>query len=309
MIVPVRFPPTLVPVLLVSGLFLCAGGVTQARGQIASPAVEDARLTMRVKTVLLNDGEIGAQAVDVRVEAGLVVLSGYVATDEQAVRAIDLARTVDGVREVRSSLAVGSRPAPPADAERGGRLPSIARRSESRGGLLALGVSATVAHPTGSGLAGAARVGPVLRLRPGERGWGPAVGFSWTEGELGPGPTGQPALASLSIRPVMAGLEARIVRGRVAASLSGVAGYAFNSLTPDATRSGPDRALAVDNSVAGRAGVSVWIDVSRRLGLNLFGGYLVTRPTVTFASDTDLRTTTVNADAVIVSVGVAYWLF
>ena len=77
----------------------------------------------------------------------------------------------------------------------------------------------------------------------------------------------------------------------------------------DSTRLGPGRAISVSNSLAARAGVSFWYDLTRRLGLNVFTGYRFSRPHVTFASDTVLQKQRVNADAVLVSAGFAYWLF
>jgi hypothetical protein len=147
-----------------------------------------------------------------------------------------------------------------------------------------------------------------VRLRP-RNGWGPTIGFSWTTTKIQEGVDGQAALATLKVRPVMAGLEYGVARDRLAASFSVVGGYAFNGLDVDTTRLGQGRAIDVSNSFAARVGASVWYDVTPRIGLNLFTGYRLARPDVTFASDTTIVTRRVNADAVIVSVGIAYWVF
>jgi hyperosmotically inducible protein len=71
-----------------------------------SVATDDAAVTARVRTVLLNDPEIGARRIDVQTDAGVVTMSGVVRRPEEEQRALDLARRVEGVRDVRSSLQV-----------------------------------------------------------------------------------------------------------------------------------------------------------------------------------------------------------
>lgn len=107
----------------------------------------------------------------------------------------------------------------------------------------------------------------------------------------------------------MGGVQYGLTRGRLATVFSLVGGYSFNSLAIDDQRAGPGRAIAVDNSLAFRPGVVVWYDVTSRVGLNVFAGYRVTRPRVTFASDSDITTRRLDADTVLLSVGVAYWVF
>ena len=63
------------------------------------------------------------------------------------------------------------------------------------------------------------------------------------------------------------------------------------------------------NSFVWRSGAAVWVDVTRRVGINVFGGYLFTKPELTFASDAAIVTERVNANSAVASVGVAYWIF
>jgi hypothetical protein len=53
----------------------------------------------------------------------------------------------------------------------------------------------------------------------------------------------------------------------------------------------------------------VWYDATDRLGLQFSAGYLVTRPRVTFGSDERVFTSRVRSDALMVSVGAAWWVF
>jgi hyperosmotically inducible protein len=70
--------------------------------------VDDAAITARVKTVLLNDREIGASKIDVTTANGIVTISGSVKSKDEESRAIQLANGVGGVKEVRSTLRVES---------------------------------------------------------------------------------------------------------------------------------------------------------------------------------------------------------
>ena len=107
----------------------------------------------------------------------------------------------------------------------------------------------------------------------------------------------------------MGGMELGAVRGRFWAGASLVAGYSFNKLHVDVERVGPGRAIAVSNSLVWRPGAAIWIDVTNRVGINVFGGYLFTSPEVTFASDASIATERMSMRSATVSVGVAYWIF
>jgi hyperosmotically inducible protein len=67
---------------------------------------DDASITARVRTVLLNDTEIGARSIEVATSSGVVTISGVVRTPAEATRAVNLARQVEGVRDVQTSLQV-----------------------------------------------------------------------------------------------------------------------------------------------------------------------------------------------------------
>ena len=275
-------------------------------GPTIQTGLEDAQLTMRVKTALLNDSELGTQPIDVTVGGGVVQLSGRVAQAELIAKAEQLVRQVVGVSDVEVTLDVG----PPEfiGRDRLGRLPSLAPpETDEPLGLVGVGAGGTFGLSPNDSVGHGVGFGPVIRLRA-RTGWGPSVGFSWTRTSLGE-TAGQQGLADLVVRPVMGGVEYGLSRGPLVAAFSLVGGYAFNSLDVDNRRVGPGRAIAVKNSPALRAGVSVWYDVSPRIGLNVFGGYRLARPQVTFASDTDVTTRRLHADAILVSVGVAYWLF
>jgi len=86
------------------------GACAQAARVQSSGALDDASITARVKTVLLNDTQVAATKIDVVSTQGVVTLSGSVKSKADEARAIDLARRVQGVRDVRSQLQVSSIP-------------------------------------------------------------------------------------------------------------------------------------------------------------------------------------------------------
>jgi hypothetical protein len=77
-----------------------------ACGEIVDRTIDDATITALVKTVLLNDPQIGATKIDVDTASGIVTLSGTVKSEADAARAIELARRAAGVKDVKSTLQV-----------------------------------------------------------------------------------------------------------------------------------------------------------------------------------------------------------
>jgi osmotically-inducible protein OsmY len=70
-------------------------------------AFDDTTITTRVKTVLLNDPQVGALKIDVNTSQGVVTLSGTARNKAEADKAVQLAKGVQGVKDVRSNLQVG----------------------------------------------------------------------------------------------------------------------------------------------------------------------------------------------------------
>jgi hypothetical protein len=68
---------------------------------------DDALVTARVKTALLNDAQIGITKIDVTTVDRVVTLSGPVKSKADEERAVQIARGVSGVGDVRSALRIG----------------------------------------------------------------------------------------------------------------------------------------------------------------------------------------------------------
>ena len=93
-------------VMLVLLLILLTPLVLAACGKTVGETIDDASITTRVKTALLNDLAVGVQKIDVDTFKGVVTLSGAVETAADRDKAIDIARKVEGVRDVKSTLQV-----------------------------------------------------------------------------------------------------------------------------------------------------------------------------------------------------------
>ena len=91
---------TLLVVALLAPLLLTACGKT------VGETIDDATITTRVKTSLLNDPDVGGLRIDVDTFKGVVTLSGRVKTKQEEARAIELARKIGGVTDVKSTLLV-----------------------------------------------------------------------------------------------------------------------------------------------------------------------------------------------------------
>ena len=87
-------------------LMLIAPLVLAACGKSVGDTIDDATITTRVKTSLLNDPAVGGSRIDVDTFKGVVTLSGRVKTKEEEAQAIALARKISGVTDVKSTLQI-----------------------------------------------------------------------------------------------------------------------------------------------------------------------------------------------------------
>ena len=96
----VKLTSALLALVLVVPLFAAACGKT------VGETIDDATITSRVKTALLNDSTVGGLRIDVDTFKGVVTLSGSVKLPQEEQTAIALARKVDGVVDVKSTLQI-----------------------------------------------------------------------------------------------------------------------------------------------------------------------------------------------------------
>jgi hypothetical protein len=271
--------------------------------------IEDAQTTARIRTALVNDPELGLRGIEVHVTAGVARLTGSVASNEEAQRLVSLVRAIAGVLSVQSDVRVGDTSAPASPPP--GQRPSI--RSEEAEGpsdrrLLAVGGAVSWTIPSVNNLSSGISGGPLLRFGSGD-GPSAAIDFNWFAVDLLAGGDQSPRLARMTVKPVMGGLGYTWSSDRVSLDLSLVAGYSFNRLETGDLTAGEVLALRVDSSFAWRPGINIWYDASTRFTFNVFAGYVITNPTVTFFEDGRIEKRDQRANTLLVSTGVAYKLF
>ena len=66
----------------------------------------DARTTSRVKSAIYSEPELKVMSIHVATEDGVVHLSGTVKSRAERAKAVQVARKVDGVRQVKNDLTI-----------------------------------------------------------------------------------------------------------------------------------------------------------------------------------------------------------
>lgn len=94
--------PLLIAIALVVAMVAgCAGtGTRESTGEY----IDDASITTRVKARFVQDEQISALRINVETFRGSVQLSGFANTEAERLRAVELARSVPGVKEVKDDI-------------------------------------------------------------------------------------------------------------------------------------------------------------------------------------------------------------
>src|SRR5690606_19884295 len=232
---------------------------------------------------------LGPRVIEVRVSNGVASLAGLVASQAELTRALEITRAVPGIVDVESRLVIGEpTPPPPPQSDESAALPRardlMAESSASERRLLAVGLALGGRRPAEADLSSTLVVSPMARIGR-ARGLGPDIGFTWFDTRLSPaGVDG--GLGRVTIRPVMGGVGYTFTdQVHWAMTFSGVGGIAFNGVDIEGSQVHEGQVVDIANSPAIRPGASLWYDVNDRLALNVFGGYVVTRPRATFVED------------------------
>lgn len=96
---------------LVLAMVLASGCSSYGEERTAGQTVDDSVVTAKVKAALTDDETTKARDIKVQTFDGVVQLSGFVGTSEEKSRATDVAKGIDGVKEVRNDIEVQSRTA------------------------------------------------------------------------------------------------------------------------------------------------------------------------------------------------------
>jgi hyperosmotically inducible protein len=91
---------------IVLALVIVTAGCARAGHPGVSRAIDDADITVRVKTAFLGDPLDSVAKIDVETTRGVVTLSGRVASKAEEAKAMALARAIKGVVDVKSTLQI-----------------------------------------------------------------------------------------------------------------------------------------------------------------------------------------------------------
>jgi hyperosmotically inducible protein len=81
-------------------------GPAETTGREVGEALDDATVTTKVKAALLEAPDVKGMDVKVETEKSVVQLSGFVASQAQIDKAVEVAKGVRGVREVQNKMSV-----------------------------------------------------------------------------------------------------------------------------------------------------------------------------------------------------------
>jgi len=81
-------------------------GLAEATGREVGEALDDVAITAKVKAALLQAPDVKGLDVTVRTDKAVVQLSGFVASQAQIDKAVEVAKGVRGVREVQNKMSV-----------------------------------------------------------------------------------------------------------------------------------------------------------------------------------------------------------
>lgn len=99
---PLSLAALLLAVLLSAGCQAYRDGQTRTIGEVT----DDLAIQSRVKLALLNDPDIKGLRINTEVRRGVVTLDGNIASHRLKQRALDLVRSLKGVRSVQDRLHV-----------------------------------------------------------------------------------------------------------------------------------------------------------------------------------------------------------
>jgi osmotically-inducible protein OsmY len=101
-----RFQNALGAALAAAALIAAAGCAPSQTRQSTGEVVDDAAVTARVKSALINQPGVKSTAINVETFRGTVSLSGFVDSEDMARKAVDAAEKVRGVRSVKNDMRV-----------------------------------------------------------------------------------------------------------------------------------------------------------------------------------------------------------
>lgn len=95
-----RFSAFLIAALMVSAL----GCASKSEPQSPGAYMGDSWITTKVKTAILNEPSLKVMQINVETYKGVVQLSGFVDSAASQAKAVEIARSVEGVTSVKNDM-------------------------------------------------------------------------------------------------------------------------------------------------------------------------------------------------------------
>lgn len=99
-----KFSKTLSAAFLAIALVSVVGCASTSQSQGTGEYIDDAVITTKVKAALFDDPVTKAHQIQVETYNSVVQLSGFVSSQNEANRAVELARGVNGVKSVKNDM-------------------------------------------------------------------------------------------------------------------------------------------------------------------------------------------------------------
>jgi hypothetical protein len=100
------FTKNVLTAVLAVSLFSLAGCVSTATKEGTGAYVEDSVITGKVKAVILNEPMLKSREINVETFKGVVQLSGFISSEAEAMKAVEVTRGVKGVMSVKNDMRI-----------------------------------------------------------------------------------------------------------------------------------------------------------------------------------------------------------
>lgn len=95
----------LITAVMMSVVFLAVSGcASEPKQESTGEYLDDAVITTKVKAAIFNEPSLKSSEIKVVTYKGDVQLSGFVSSDEARRRAVEVAKTVKGVKSVKNDM-------------------------------------------------------------------------------------------------------------------------------------------------------------------------------------------------------------
>jgi hyperosmotically inducible protein len=98
----------IVNIFLIAALVALVGCASTSKSEGTGEYIDDSVITAKVKAAVLNDTNLKSVEINVETFKGVVQLSGFVNSEADISRAVDVARKVNGVKSVKNDMRLKS---------------------------------------------------------------------------------------------------------------------------------------------------------------------------------------------------------